>query len=152
MMEELKYLYRGTTECWPGNPCLQAQCITCTTRDPLVATLFAVECRSHGKAVVQAAPLNRFVQLIGPPNHFQVIESAVNLSICPEEFTKQVDVTLEVDDVIEILREMGFTNLPVRLYGIAALRFALAESHAEGIRLNREQIRNFNSRMLEGRS
>jgi hypothetical protein len=56
------------------------------------------------------------------------------------------------NDVIEILREMGFTNLPVRLYGIAALRFALAESHAEGIRLNREQIRNFNSRMLEGRS
>ena len=48
------YLYRGTTAGWPGNSVLQAERITCTSTDPLVATLFAIECRNHGRAIIAA--------------------------------------------------------------------------------------------------
>jgi len=100
---EIRYLYRGTTEGWRGHPVLPGPEITCTTTDPLVAALFAIECRNHGHAVVMAARRDRFEGLIGPANHFDIIESAVNLLISPLDFA-QGAVTLEVDQVWEVLR------------------------------------------------
>jgi hypothetical protein len=66
------YLYRGTTTGWPGNPVLREQNITCTSTDPLVATLFAIECRNHGRAIVAVARQDKFVGLVAPENHFVV--------------------------------------------------------------------------------
>jgi hypothetical protein len=69
----LAYLYRGTTEGWPGSLALQNERMTCTTTDPLVATFFAIECRNHGSALILAAPSRLFEGLFGPPNHFPEI-------------------------------------------------------------------------------
>ncbi len=78
---EFRYLYRGTTEGWPGNEIMQERRITCTTTDPFVAALFGVECRNHGHAVILMVREDVFPDLVGPSNHFAMIESAVNLRI-----------------------------------------------------------------------
>ena len=83
------YLYRGTTAGWPGNSVLQEEQITCTSTDPLVATLLPIECRNHGRAVILAAKRANFDGLLGPANHFSVIESAVNLHVPPLEFARR---------------------------------------------------------------
>ena len=88
------YLYRGTTAGWPGNPVLQEEEITCTSTDPLVATLFAIECRNHGPAVILAARQDQFLGLIAPTNHFFVFESAVNLYIPPLQFASKAEISL----------------------------------------------------------
>jgi hypothetical protein len=144
------YLYRGTTAGWPGNSVLQEEQITCTSSDPLVATLFAIECRNHGHAIVLAVRRTLFAELLAPPNFFSMSESAVNLQIDPTEFARRADITLDVNRSLQILSELGFQNVPVRLTGWAALQQELDESLALGIRLNEEQIGLFNSRMLEG--
>src|SRR5437016_3765656 len=108
---EIRYLYRGTTEGWRGYPVLPGPAITCTTTDPLVATLFAIECRNHGHAVILAARADLFGGLIGPANHFDLIESAVNVLMSPLDFA-QGAVTLEIDRVLDTLREIGFDQIP----------------------------------------
>jgi hypothetical protein len=145
----LGYLYRGTTEGWPGNPSLQEEQITCATTDPLVATLFAIHCRNYGQALVLVARKSLFDESIGPPNFFSVIESAVNLRLTPVEFARAAEISASVDRSIGILRELGFRNIPVRLKDQSTLQQELAETHADGIRLNKGQIQVFNLRILE---
>jgi hypothetical protein len=143
------YFYRGTTVGWAGSITLQEENITCTTTDPLVATLFAIECRNHGHAVILVARREPFRDLRGAPNYVSVGESAVNLRIVPTEFARMAELELDVGRSIEILREIGFPDLPVRLAGYAALQYEIDESHAAGRRLNAEQIRLFNTRIFE---
>jgi hypothetical protein len=128
---------------------LQEEKITCTTTDPLIATLFAIECRNHGHAVILVARRELFREFRGAPNYFSVSESAVNLQIVPAEFAKMAELVLDVGRSIEILREVGFPDLPVRLAGYAALQDEIDESHAAGLRLNAQQIRLFNARIFE---
>lgn len=142
------YLYRGTTEGWPGNSVLQDEQITCTTTDPLVASLFAIECRNHGHAVILMARADAFVDRIGPSNHFEVMESAVNVLVPPQDFARKPDGVHEVDEVLTILAEMGFGPLPVRIRDKWALREALIGSYEAGQRLNHEQLLEFANRLL----
>jgi hypothetical protein len=142
------YLYRGTTAGWPGNSVLQEEQITCTSRDPLVTTLFAIECRNHGHAVILVVQRELFDTVLGPPNYFSVSESAVNVRISPTEFSRRSEVALDVDRSLRILRELGFEDIPLRLMGRAALQQELDESHAAGLRLNEEQIALFNGRIF----
>jgi hypothetical protein len=143
------YLYRGTTAGWPGNSVLQEEQITCTSSDPLVATLFAIECRNHGHAVILVARRELFATVPGPLNYFSVSESAVNLRITPENFARRAEVVLDVDKSLRILDALGFADIPVRLEGRSALQQELDTSHAAGLRLNDEQIALFNGRMFE---
>jgi hypothetical protein len=145
---EFRYLYRGTTEGWPGNEVLQDQRITCTTTDPLVAALFGVECRNHGHAVILVAREDRFLDVIGPANHFALLESAVNLMIPPVDFVRKVEVILEVDEVLKTLGEIGLGQIPIRLRDKWALREALIASYEAGQRLNEVQRRQFATRIL----
>ena len=146
---ETRYLYRGTTVGWPGDTILQEQRITCTTTDPLVATLFAVECRDHGRPAILVARRDLFEHLIAEANFFAVIECAVNVRMLPVDFAALAEVVLEVDDSLTILRELGFGEIPIRLSGVGALQDTLEESHLLGIRLNEEQLRLFTTRMFE---
>jgi hypothetical protein len=146
------YLYRGTTAGWPGNSVLQAERITCTSTDPVVATLFAVQCRNHGRAIIVAAKRANFQRLLGPANHFSVLESAVNLYVPPLEFVAKAEIILDVDRALAILREMGFEDLPVRIRDQESLRDALLQTYEAGHRLNEEQRLWFDSRMREGTS
>jgi hypothetical protein len=148
---EFRYLYRGTTKGWPGNETLQAERITCTTTDPFVAALFGVECRNHGYAVILMARADAFSDLVGPPNHFAGIESAVNLLISPDDFSQRVERILEVDEVLSVLRELGFDRMSIRLRDRWALREALFASYQAGERLNEEQLLHFVIRILGAR-
>lgn len=143
------YLYRGTTTGWPGNIVLQEERITCTSTDPLVATLFAIECRNHGHAIVLAAcRQNDLLGSRAPPNHFFEIECAVNLYIPPLQFAIKSDVILEVDRALAILRELEFHDLPVRIRDKETLRDAILHTYAAGQRLTEEQLDWFNTRMI----
>lgn len=144
------YLYRGTTAGWPGSSTLQAERITCTSTDPVVATLFAVECRNHGRAIVAAAKRGNFQRPLGPANHFFVLESAVNLYVPPLEFVAKAEIILDVDRALAILSEIGFEDLPVRIRDKESLRDALLQTYEAGQRLNEEQRLRFDSRMREG--
>jgi hypothetical protein len=146
-MSELRYLYRRTTEGWPGNSVLRDQRITCTTTDPVVASHFGVECRNHGHAVILVAREDAFVDLIVPSDYFEVFESPVNLMISPLDFARKAKI-LEVDDVLRILAEMGFDQLPLRIRDKWALRDALIGSYEAGQRLNHEQLLQFSIRLF----
>jgi hypothetical protein len=122
--------------------------MTCTTTDPLVATLFAIDCRNYGHAVILAVRRDVVEDLIGPENHFDMIENAVNLLISPIDFAR-LAVTLEVDRVWEALRELGFDEVPIRMRDKWGLRNALVSSYEVGQRLNAEQLRRFHSLVFE---
>ncbi len=118
MEETDPYLYRGTTRGWPGNPGLQDLQMTCTTTDPLVATLFAIECLGHGEGIVYLAPRAPLERWAGPPNCFDDLECAVNIKIKPTEFLKHVQFGLHPHRTREILMEMGFV-VPYLINGSA---------------------------------
>ena len=144
------YLYRGTTAGWPGNPVLREEKITCTSTDPLVATLFAIECRNHGRAIIAVGRQDKFAGLVAPTNHFSIVESAVNLYIPPLQFVEKAEITLEVDRALTILNEIGFADLPIRM-DKETRRQALLYTYGAGQRLNEEQLSWFNSRILGDR-
>jgi hypothetical protein len=95
---------------------------------------------------------NPFGGLVAPANHFAPIESAINLPISPSEFANRAEVILEVDRALEILQSLGFHDLPLRLRDKEALRDELLYTYEAGQRLYEDQLREFNSRMLEIRS
>jgi len=132
---------------WPGNEVLRDQRITCTTTDPLVACLFGVECRNHGHAVILMAREDLFLGAIGPSNHFVVIDAAINLMIPPEDFARKAERILEVDEVLRILAEIGFDQVPIRIRDKWALREALIGSYEARHRLSEEQLRQFETRI-----
>jgi hypothetical protein len=115
----------------------------------LVATLFAVECRSHGTAIVLLARRGRFEEIPPGPYDmtFQALESQVVLATPPQEFAEQADLTLEVDRCLEVLTGLGFTSIPIRIMGKSALQDALEESHRLAQRLSRSQIHSFVSQL-----
>ena len=141
---ETRYLYRGTTEGWPGYPVRPGEEITCTTTDPLVATLFAIECRNYGRAVILAARHDMLEHLVAPANVFDIMESAVNLRCSPLEFASRAEFVLDVDESIAVLRVVGFVDVPVRLRAKSTLQQEVADSYSLGLRLNREQAQRFN--------
>jgi len=147
---EQVYLFRGTTRGWPGNPAARNGPFTYTSLDPLVATLFAVECRSHGVAIVLMARRGRFEEVPPGPfdKTFQALESQVVLAAPPLEFVEKAVLSLEVNRCLRVLTELGFTGLPSRIHGISHLRRTLFETHSLGQRLNSLQIQSFVSRVM----
>jgi hypothetical protein len=149
---ETVYLFRGTTDGWPGSSNAVHDSLTYTSIDPLVATLFAVECRNHGKAVVLALERGRFPEV--EPGEldqvFQVMECSVTLSVAPLDFAKNAVWTFDVDRCLEVLSQLGISDLPPRIKGKSHLHDTLAESHRLGQRLTREQIRRFTALITGG--
>ena len=146
MANEVDYVYRGTTRGWPGNPGSQALQMTCTSTDPLVATLFAIQCLRHGDAVVYLAPRDSLNHLVGPRNHFDEVECAVNYRVSPSEFPRYVALELHPHKSRDILIAMGFSAIPYLINDNETLDNALEESRDLSERLNPDQIREFNRR------
>lgn len=122
--------------------------MTCTSADPLVATLFGLECLFHGHAIVQIALRSAVDRFIGPPNHFAERECEIALNMRPLDFLEHVSHAIDVDDAREILRDMGFERVPPLIYGKEALRAELSLA-PEGYRLAPDQVREFNLRAFE---
>jgi hypothetical protein len=102
-------LYRGTSSGWPGNPVLSSLRITPTSTDPLVATLFAIECQRFGKGIVLGCRRAAVERLVGPSNVLSAIESEVVIDVTPLEFVERfVEWIIGVDAARNALVEMGF--------------------------------------------
>ncbi len=149
MSETGRFVYRGTTHGWPWNPVLQRDRRTCATTDPLVATLFAIECLQHGSSAVLIASLEDFDGLIGPTNHAAIAESEVVLNLPPLDFARRASLEIDAQRSRDILVDMGFDRLPVRIGGKSALRDSINQSYNDGDRLSPDQIQEFNRRAME---
>src|SRR4051794_31766129 len=116
----MPYLYRGTTAGWPGNPCLQRERLTPTTTDPLIATLFGVECRRWGRAIVLVVDRERIERLLGTENVLADIEQEVVIRLSPSEFAEYASHEVPIEQAWQWLREIGY-ELPIRIDSRRAL-------------------------------
>src|ERR1700676_2063041 len=114
MGTERKFLYRGTTDGWPGNDVLQELGFTPTTEDPLLATLFALDASRYGRGIVQFCERGKVAQLIGPRNNQWPTEREIIIAVPPAVFTEQYVIqTIRAQRAREILAELGFELAPV---------------------------------------
>lgn len=144
-MGNVVYLFRGTSRGWPGGRTARQLPLTYTTTDPFVATLFAVECRNHGPAVIYLAQRGRFPEV--PPGpfdvSFQIKECSVTLAIPPDAFSMNAEAEVHVDDALRILADLGFAEVPARIHRRSHLDDALNESNRLGQRLSPDQVARF---------
>ena len=146
-----QFYYRDTSLGWPGNPNPQSSEITCVSTDPLVATLFAIECRSRGAAAVLIASRSRFRVLEADPTNLIDVrltasfaaENAVNLQVSAADFERSAEIVVDVDEAIDLLGRMGFGTLPARLGRREALDDEIRSSYNEGNRLTVRQLAEF---------
>lgn len=101
------FLYRGTSVGWPGTPGVQRVGITPATTDPLVATLFAIECSRHGSGVVYLARTALIANRIVSSNWFAELECEIGLRLTPLEFAQEfAGSQIQVGRAREILRKL----------------------------------------------
>ena len=140
------YLFRGTTVGWPGNSNAVQSSLTYTSLHPVVATLFAVEARNHGHAVLIASWRGEFPEVDPGPFDvgFQRLELSVTLSVTPAHFAQNAELVFDVDHALQTLAAVGYSGIDHRLSGKDALQKALSTGNW---RLDHEQIRRFVSIM-----
>jgi hypothetical protein len=138
-----RFLYRGTTRGWPGGEGPQTVRRTPTTTDPLVATLFAIECCRHGSGVVHAVSEESVAGQIVYGNVLSELECEVGLSFAPLEFESHSIHWIAADAARLILEELGF-QLPIVISSRLRLRNELRESP----RLTESQIVEFHKRFM----
>jgi hypothetical protein len=81
--------------------------------DPLVATLFALECLRFGPAVVQSCGRSVVAELLEPGNVLADLEREVVVALPPADFTaRYAPRIIEVHVAREILAELGFELPP----------------------------------------
>ena len=136
--EPLTYLYRGTTEGWPGNDASQRENRTCATSDPLVATLFAVECRNVGRAIIHVLRIAR-EQVLDSGNCFATEECERIVRLKPEEFASRAGSAIPVEKALAALASMG-VEVPSRLPHGRLTKFLRSETR----RLTPDEIALFN--------
>ena len=106
-------LYRGTTTGWRGSQGLQAAGVTPMTTDPLVATLFALECLRHGPAIVQFCERRAVAGILVSGNVLADLEREVVVDEPPAVFTERFEAgTIEARAAREILAELGYELPP----------------------------------------
>jgi hypothetical protein len=123
--------------------------MTCTSIDPLVATLFAIYARQFGQGVVLLGERAGLEASCGPSNFGNELELAVNLRLRPVEFERRARWAVPVSESVEILAELGFSRLPIGLVTPSDLRRALEWTQADESRLNGDQIIDYNRRAEE---
>ena len=108
------YLFRGTTEGFPGNPALQRLKISPASIDPLVATIFALESKAMaGDAILAFGSRQGFDNpKIDLGNIRRSLEREVEVGLAPLDFLDKAPIKISVDKASQILREMGVADLP----------------------------------------
>lgn len=140
-----KCYFRGTSEGFKGNTCLQRLKITPASTDPLVATLFATESEQHGNGVVHIAEEVLLKGLVEEGNVLSTLEREVGINLSPLEFVDKSTFTISAKSAREILSRMGF-KLPNQIYSIEHLRELL---HATP-RLTAQEIHMFLEEVMKG--
>ncbi|WP_435015959.1 hypothetical protein TA3x_003516 [Tundrisphaera sp. TA3] len=141
---EQDFLYRGTTDGWPGTDANQTLPMTCTSTDPYIATCFALECSSRGQAILQMVKRQTVAVIIGKSNFFDPSEKAVNLKITPLNFTSLVEYSLPAQEARSILVELGFDRVPYLINGLGVLFDEIKRYSESGNELSAFQRREFN--------
>jgi hypothetical protein len=110
------YLFRGTTEGFPGHPALQKFGITPASVDPLVATVFGLEGKNKGNAILSFGSRSSFESgEIDLGNVRRTLEREVQVDLPPSEFQKRAQGTISVDRARQILKDMKIADLPASL-------------------------------------
>ena len=112
--------FRGTSQGYAGNKCLQQLGVTPTSTDPLVATLFATESEQHGTGVLHIAQASVLKGLVGESNTLAALEREVGIKLSPLEFADRSTFTISAKIARSILEKMGF-DLPDKIYSLAQL-------------------------------
>lgn len=103
------FLFRGTSDGWPGNPATQRFQVTPTTTNPFIATLFAVECQRLSSGVVLACLKSDVEHLIGASNVLSEVEQEVVVDVAPAEFSRRfAHWKCEVTKARAVLLELGY--------------------------------------------
>jgi hypothetical protein len=95
---------------------MQSSGQTSTSRDPLVATLFAIRAQTQGfPGVVYVAKPEDIADVpTGQGGVYKRLEKEVALVISPLEFAQRASISISVSQAKAILQSMGFT-LPSRI-------------------------------------
>lgn len=133
------YVFRGTSEGFPGNPALERLGISPASVAPLVATVFAVESNTiGGNGIVlygsQEGLGNPSIEL---GNVRRTLEREVSVGLTPTDFAEAAPNSITVGQAREILKEIGF-DIPATLDSDAARQFL-----EETPKLSPEQVQEF---------
>ena len=136
------HLYRGTTRDWQGGESLRLLGITPTTEDPVVATLFALECCKFGEALVLFCRRSAVQNLVQPSNVLVDLEREIAIGVSPLDFAASYALrSVPAMDCRNLLAELGF-ELPPLIENKHHLNLALKSSP----RMSRRQIEEFDRR------
>lgn len=113
--------------------------MTPTSSDPLVATLFGIECKRFGNAVFLSVDRTEFSGLFPSSNCLEAIEQEVVVPVGPSEFFQRVRV-VGIDSARSALRQLGY-ELPVVISSKEALNSELKIWR----RLREDEISRFDS-------
>ena len=139
------YWYRGTTRNWPGGTGPRLLGRTSLTTDPLVATLFAIECARKGSAIVYLVPRASVSGFVTSANYLAHIEKEVVVDLLPKDLCHNHSVS--VMRAYDILIELG-CDLPIAMSGLDSLRLHLKSLNASQSYLCDELLCQFDSRAL----
>ncbi len=118
--------------------------VTPTSSDPLIAALFAVNCRRFGNAVFLACHYNTVLPYVGSSNCLSELEKEFVIDVAPLEFAERfAEWVLDSVHPCGILTEMGF-EVPEFIGDRRSLKNWIFSSP----RLTSEQIAEFNRRVL----
>ena len=112
--EEINYLFRGTTEGYPGSNATQRLSITPTSSDPAVATIFSIAAAKNGSGIVQIALPSNLGNVNYTANVLKSIEKEIGVGLSPVEFTSKANLTLTTNEAVDILKGMGI-KLPTKI-------------------------------------
>jgi hypothetical protein len=142
------HIYRGTSVGWAGSDAIQQLGVTCTSSDPLVATLFAINCQRYAEGVVQVARFEQVNGICANSNVLSHLECEITIAVSPAEFQRlYVAKTVSALVASTALRELGF-SVPTRIYSITHLRELIKETQQNRQRLSVGQIEEFDRRVL----
>jgi len=108
--KKTEFVFRGTTEEYPGGRNSIEMPYTCTSSHPLKALWFALECfqQNPDTACVYVARTENLKQIRSGYNHFHKLESEIGFFIQPTLFYPFCDGLIYVTDFQEILMSFGF--------------------------------------------
>lgn len=103
----MELLFRGTSAGFKGNPVLQNQSLTPTSKSPFVAYLFAKESSYYGQAVVLIFDKSQFKGRIHPSNVFQKEEEEIVLRVSPFNAFGQCIKEVRLRDFETMINRLG---------------------------------------------
>jgi len=105
-----EFVFRGTTEWYPGGKNSIEMPYTCTSWHPVKALWFALECfqTNPETACVYIAQMGNVEQLGVIKNHFESFENEIGFGVEPRVFYRLCDGIVYVLDFQKILFSFGF--------------------------------------------